>query len=354
MTNSFWDGKKVLITGHTGFKGSWLTHYLLKKNANICGISNKPNENPNLFDLLNFDKKIQNNIQNICDYKKTRKIITDFSPEIVIHMAAQALVRIGYENPIETYNSNVMGTVNILNSIRDCNNCKVAIFITTDKVYKDQGRHVPFKEHDELGGHDPYSSSKSVSENIIESFKKSFFKDSEVAISTARAGNVIGCGDWSKDRIIPDAIKNWNNDEILFVRSKNATRPWQHVLEPLYGYMRLAEKTWNNPNLKGPYNFGPNPHEIYNVGDVISRLKAHFIEISPKIEFCKLNDNFKESDWLGLDNTKSKEILGISPVWNFNECVDRIANWYKDFYRGVNAQELCDRDIINFEVSLDD
>lgn len=349
---SFWAGKKVLITGHTGFKGSWLTYYLLKQKAEVCGIGLEPENKTSLYNLLNITNLIDDNIVDITNYDLSKQIITNFQPDIVIHMAAQAFVREGYSNPIKTYNSNIMGTVNVLDSLRSIDSIRVGIFITTDKVYKEQILKKPYKENDLLGGKDPYSASKSASELIIDSYKESFLNELGISISTARAGNVIGGGDWSKDRIIPDAVKNWSDNKILSIRNPDASRPWQHVLEPLNSYLKLAELTWDNNLLSGHYNFGPDADEIHTVKNVVSKLKTHFTHLNPKIEFQKLEDNYKESDWLALDNTKSRENLGIEPVWNFEECINIVGNWYSNFYKGISAEELCDIDISKYEKKI--
>lgn len=350
---TFWTNKKVLVTGHSGFKGSWLSYLLLKKGAEVCGVSLPPKEDTNLNKSLNLENHIDENFYDVCDYANLHKAIERFNPEIVFHMAAQAFVRDGYRYPISTFNTNVMGTVNTLHALRDCNNFKVGIFITTDKVYKESKMNTAHKEDDPLGGRDPYSASKSASEFVINCYKDSFFADQDISISTVRAGNVIGGGDWSNDRIIPDAIKNWTKNTPLEVRNPNAVRPWQHVLEPLFGYLKLAQLSYNDASFSSEYNFGPDPKDVYRVIDVVDKLKNHFVDFNPIINITNNDEGFHESDWLSLDNTKSKNILAIEPVWDIDECIKKVGKWYSGYYHGECAQDLCDSDVNDFEARID-
>jgi len=344
---SFWKDKKVLITGHTGFKGAWLSYLLLKLGSNVSGISLNPTLPLSLYDSLNLSQQLESHINDIRDYDSTKKIIEKFSPDILFHLAAQPLVIEGYKKPLETFSSNVMGTANILNSLRHVESCQSAIFITTDKVYMDQPGERFYNEDDRLGGKDPYSASKAASEIVIDSFKASYFKDREISISTARAGNVIGGGDWSENRIIPDAVKKWVNDESLEIRNPNAVRPWQHVLEPITGYMKLVEKSLEDSSLCGPYNFGPDRKDAFSVEELITEIKPFFN--NSKVHYLQnLSDKYTESDWLALDNSKMKKLLKIKPKWQFKKAIEKTGKWYSYFYSGNNAKDLCEKDINEF------
>mgnify|MGYP001214269908 CR=1 FL=1 len=344
---SFWKDKRVLITGHTGFKGSWLSYFLLKLGSNVSGISLNPTQPLSLFDSLNLSKELDSHITDIRDYDSTKKIIEKFSPDIIFHLAAQALVIDGYKNPLDTFSSNVMGTANILNSLRYVESCQSAIFITTDKVYMDQSGDKFYKEDDRLGGNDPYSASKASSEIVINSFKASYFQDREISISTARAGNVIGGGDWSEYRIIPDAVKKWVNNESLEIRNPSAVRPWQHVLEPITGYMKLVEKSFDDRSLCGPYNFGPDREDAFSVEKLITEIKPFFR--NSKVSYVQNPSNqFTESDWLALDNSKMKKLLNIKPKWKFKKAIEKTGKWYSDFYSGSDARDLCEKDMREF------
>ena len=351
---SFWEKQKVLITGHSGFKGSWLSYILSNKGAEVFGISLPPKQDESLFKNLKIEKRVNSHFINICDYQRVSKAIKDFSPTIVFHLAAQAYVRESYRNPIETFETNIIGTANILNSLRLCSDCKAAVFITTDKVYKEKASKKPFKEDDYLGGRDPYSASKSASEHVIESYRRSFLENLGISISSARAGNVIGGGDWSEDRIIPDTIKCWTSKSVLTLRKPNAIRPWQHVLEPIFGYIKLAEQSYFNDEFSSSFNFGPNPNEKYSVVQVVKTLEQYFKKYQPKTVIKEEYDDFVESDWLLLDNSKSKEFLKIKTIWDFEKTMEKVGMWYSSFYDGVPADELCDSDIEDFRKSSDE
>ena len=257
--SDFWPGKKVLITGHTGFKGSWLCLWLNKMGANVSGLSlNDPVSNPNMFSVLNIEKSVKDERGDISNYETCIRIVTKHEPEIVFHLAAQPLVKLSYSDPLKTYNTNILGTANILEAIRNCESVKTIVAITTDKCYENIEKEYAYVETDALGGFDPYSSSKACAEHIASAYYRSFFRKKGVGLATARAGNVIGGGDWALDRLIPDMIKSWSKNEKLFIRYPLATRPWQHVLEPLSGYLMLAEALWEEQEkFSGPWNFGP-------------------------------------------------------------------------------------------------
>ena len=348
--SAFWKNKNVLLTGHSGFKGTWMSIILNSYGSNVCGISLKPNTQPNLFDLCNIESKIENNFCDIRNYNETFKIIKNFQPEIVIHMAALPLVRESYSKPVETFETNVLGTVNILDSLRHIDKVRSVICITTDKVYKNKERKKPYKENDELGGFDPYSSSKAASELAISCYKDSFLFKNDVGIASVRAGNVIGGGDWSVDRLIPDAIRAWTTSSRLKIRYPNSVRPWQHVLEPIFGYMILTENLFNDPSLSDSYNFGPNSNDNVSVGSVIE-IAGDYFENS-EVQYLNKEDFLHEAGLLTLDNRKVKDKFGIIPIWDFKTATKRTMEWYKAFYEGKNPLTLCNKDIDNFMKSV--
>jgi CDP-glucose 4,6-dehydratase len=345
---NFWEHKKVLITGHTGFKGAWLTLWLNKLGADVTGIGLKPITIPSLFESAKIDKYCNSIFCDIRDEKKITKVIHESKPEIIFHLAAQPLVRKSYTNPLETFSTNVMGTANLLDSLRGLNSLRAAVIITTDKVYHNNEWVWPYREDDKLGGHDPYSSSKAASELVIDSFYKSFLKGQGIGLASARAGNVIGGGDWSDDRLIPDTVKSWESGRILEIRNPFAKRPWQHVLEPLLGYIRLAESLALNPILSGSYNFGPLSHEAASVKKVIEIAKSKYLNANTS--YSEISNGPHEAGWLALDISKAKHILKFEPRLDLTNAVEMTINWYQNFYEGKNAYDLCIQDINKYEI----
>jgi CDP-glucose 4,6-dehydratase len=346
LFDKFWLNKKVLITGHTGFKGSWLYYWLDQLGADVSGVSLAPDTSPNLFDSLKLDQIGESHILDIRDAKNLANLINSASPEVVFHLAAQPLVKVGYQNPIETFDTNLMGTVNLLDGLRGLPNLKAVVMITTDKVYKNHGNDHVYCEGDELGGHDPYSASKAASELVIKSYADSFFAP-HVSISSARAGNVIGGGDWAADRIIPDAIRAWSSKRCLSIRNPEYVRPWQHVLEPLYCYLKIAEKTYDNNALAGSYNIGPDPSHSFSVRQLINIAQMNYGTGEKVID--GESSPFIESSSLILNIEKLHNSFGIKPVLSFNQSVEMTINWYKEFLIGSSAPKLCDDDIILFK-----
>jgi len=347
--SNFWRGRRVLITGHTGFKGGWLAIWLRKLGADLTGIALQPTTKPNLFDLAHIDAEIKSHLIDIRDYAKLSKIVHAIQPEIIFHLAAQPLVRSSYNDPLHTYSTNVMGTANLLESMRGIDSIKVAVMVTTDKVYHNREWHYPYRETDSLGGYDPYSSSKAASEFVIESYRRSFLQSLGINVASARAGNVIGGGDWSQDRLIPDAIRAWQAKLQLQIRQPRSIRPWQHVLEPLHGYMTLAQKLWKNSDAAGSYNFGPLTNESASVQQVIELARSDF---SPsEVFYLEDNQGPHEACYLALETAKVRETLGIHPVWSLAENVRRTMVWYQAQSNGVEARELCLRDIANYETA---
>lgn len=343
----FWQGKRVLVTGHTGFKGSWLALWLARLGADVAGIALAPATNPNLFTLARVDKVLDNYSCDVRSREAFISIVQAVRPEIIFHLAAQPLVRLSYREPVATIAVNVMGTVHLCEAIRQLSSVRVAVFVTTDKVYKNREWPYPYREEDPLGGHDPYSASKAASEVLIDSYRLSFLAQRGVAIATARAGNVVGGGDWSEDRLIPGAVLNWVNSRPLYVRNPESVRPWQHVLEPLYGYLRLAETLWEKPALAGAYNFGPATHEVATVRDVIELARSTYGR--GNVVYGGDHDGLHETSRLTLEVMKAHTALGVTPRWSLATAIDRTMSWYRRLAEGVEAGLLCENDFTAYE-----
>lgn len=347
--SEFWRGKRVLVTGHTGFKGAWLCLWLKRLGAETAGLALPPSTQPNLFDAANIGDQLTHFECDIRDFDKTQQCIRGFNPEIVFHLAAQALVRPSYDAPIETFSTNVMGTVHVLEAIRKCKSTMACVVATTDKVYRNSEQGTAFNEDEPLGGHDPYSASKAATEMVVDSYRKSFFSDKGIGLAAARAGNAIGGGDWSQERLIPDAVKAWHKNEQLLIRRPSSVRPWQHVLEPLFGYIKLAEAVWDRPESSEAFNFGPNQDDIYSVREVVEIAREAFGK--GEIEFATQLSGPHEAQTLSLDNSKAKKKLGVSPRWQTDQAIAQTMNWYRRFYKGAPAQQLCHADIDAFEAA---
>ncbi len=350
VTKEFWKGKHVLVTGHTGFKGVWLSLWLERLGANVSGISLPPTTSPNLFTLTGF---IESKQSIMCDIRNFESLLThckSIDPEIIFHLAAQPLVKESYLDPIETFSSNIMGTANILESMRSLARLESAVMVTTDKVYQDTGSQKTYTEIDPLGGHDPYSSSKAACEIVIDSYRKSFFRELAIPVASARAGNVVGGGDWSKDRLIPDAIRAWQSNKELDIRRPHATRPWQHVLEPLHGYLILAQEISKSPKKAQAYNFGQDKNLTASVKEVVDIAREYYGDGA--VLYNQDNDGPYEADWLSLDIEKSKRELGFLPKWNLQQTIEHTISWYKDFLSGKDALLLCHQQIDLYENSI--
>lgn len=337
----FYKGKRIFLTGHTGFKGSWLLYLLDSVGAKVTGYSLAPQTTPSLFNSLHFSNNITSIIGDIRNKKEFQNAFNKCKPEFVFHMAAQPLVIESYKNPKETFDINFTGTLNLLEILKEYDQKVQAVFITTDKVYENLELGIPFLETDKLGGKDPYSASKAASEILIESYTKSFFKDSNVSTATARAGNVIGGGDWSDNRLIPDIIRAKIANEPLIIRSPKAIRPWQHVLEPLFGYLNLAKGLHDNPELtRGPWNFGPENNDVKTVEDVINiGIK---LEIVGEVVFE--TSNLVEAQCLMLNISKAKQKLNFKPLWNSEKAIENTFKWYQNYNNG-NANNLIESDL---------
>jgi CDP-glucose 4,6-dehydratase len=348
--SSFWRGKRVFVSGHTGFKGSWLTLALHRLGAKVTGVSLPPMTTPSLFAAAGIEGLCKSRFLDIRDSSGLADVVRAAQPEIVFHLAAQPLVRAGYRDPLTTFETNVMGTVHLLEALRRLGVTRVAVMVTTDKVYRDAESPAPHREDDPLGGHDPYSASKAASEMVIESYRRSYLSAQAVAVASARAGNVIGGGDWSEDRLIPDAVRAWQAGKPLAVRRPAAVRPWQHVLEPVFGYLALAQRLWERPAMAGAYNFGPDTAEAVSVRDLVDLACAAYGEGA--VDYGDGTEGPHESAWLALDATKAKRDLGISHTWTLVEAVKQTMFWYRAQRDGADARALCLSDIANFESAI--
>jgi CDP-glucose 4,6-dehydratase len=343
-------GKKVFVTGHTGFKGSWLCLLLHRLGAEIYGYALTPPTQPSLYEVAGIGDLVTSRIADIRDYQTLFKVLSEVQPELVIHMAAQPLVRDSYKNPIDTYSINVMGTVNLLEAVRHIKSVRVVINVTTDKCYENREWLWGYRENEPMGGYDPYSNSKGCSELVTSSFRNSFFnplnygKTHQVALASARAGNVIGGGDWAEDRLIPDFIRAINRGEKVKIRSPYAIRPWQHVLEPLSGYLHLGAKLLTDgcPYAEG-WNFGPNDADAQPVARIIDRICTLWGEnASYEID---THPQPHEAAYLKLDCSQAKTRLGWHPRWNIETALHKIVDWTKACNREENMRRLCEQQI---------
>lgn len=342
---SFYKNKRILITGHTGFKGSWLCEMLVNAGADVVGYALNPPTAPALFELLNLDKKMTSIIGDIRDLENLKNVFSKYQPEIVIHLAAQPIVRDGYKNPVYTYETNVMGTVNICECIR-LNPCvKSFLNVTTDKVYQNNEWEYGYRENDPLNGYDPYSNSKSCSELITQSYVQSFFSsaNTDTAVSTARAGNVIGGGDFANDRIIPDCIRAVEQSKDIIVRNPNSTRPYQHVLEPLTVYLEILQKQYLNSKYASSYNIGPDDCDCITTGELVSMFCNKWENIRWR-DFSEKNAPH-EANFLKLDCSKLKKTFDWKPKYHINEAMDKIIEWYRIYINKGNLEEITDKQI---------
>lgn len=345
MTANFWYGKRVLVTGHTGFKGSWLALWLKELGAEVTGLSLAPQTEPSLHRLL--DGACEGpGILDIRDRTAVLNHVLRSRPQIVFHLAAQALVRAGYRNPAETYDINVLGTANLLDALRAAQDVRSIVVVTTDKVYHNPETGLAFMESDPLGGEDPYSASKAAAEIVAASYRSSYFAARRVGLATARAGNVIGGGDWAEDRLIPDAVRAWQAGATLHVRRPRAVRPWQHVLEPLGGYLGLAQRLWHAPEGLEAFNFGPDHGEAASVGAVLTMAERYFGRGG--VLLGDGSEGPHEAGYLVLDSGKARSELGYYPRWRLQETVRRTMEWYRKLDDGTSARELCLADIRDF------
>lgn len=346
----FYKDKKVLITGHTGFKGSWMCEVLLELGADVTGYSLNPPTTPAFFDMLGLSDKIDSVIHDIRDLKSLQKVFERVKPEIVFHLAAQPIVRESYKNPVDTYATNVMGTVNVLECIRNTDSVKSFINVTTDKVYMNKEWLWGYRENEELNGYDPYSNSKSCSELVTDSYRKSFFNDREIAISTCRAGNVIGGGDFAEDRIIPDCIRAIYKNEDIRVRNPYSTRPYQHVLEPVMTYLWLAMEQLGCSQISGAYNIGPEEADCVTTGELVDLFCRKWCDCTgKKIKWVNMSSvGPHEANFLKLDCSKLKTTLGWKPNWTLDEAMTKLTQWYAAWMNGEDVVACTNNQIEDF------
>lgn len=342
----FYRNKKVLVTGHTGFKGSWLCKLLENYGAEVIGYSLNPPTEPSLFKIANIESDVKSIIGDIRDLSKLKEVFDDFQPEIVLHLAAQPIVRDSYKDPVYTYEINVIGTVNICECVRKSSSVKSFLNVTTDKVYLNKEWEWGYRENEELDGFDPYSNSKSCSELVTHSYKRSFFDEKGIAVSTARAGNVIGGGDFSNDRIIPDCVRAALSNKEIIVRNQYSTRPYQHVLEPLYAYLMIAAKQYEDSKYEGYYNVGPDDVDCFQTGALVDT----FVKLwgNDLCWSCQSDGGPHEANFLKLDCSKLKNTFNWKPRWNLEHALGKVVEWSKCWQSGGDVRECMDRQIQEF------
>ena len=337
---SFWRAKRVLLTGHTGFKGSWLSLWLQSMGATLRGLSLTPPTEPSLFNVARVAEGMDHQIADIRDYSAVKSAFHDFKPEIVIHMAAQPLVRLSYKQPIETYATNVMGTVHVLEAARHCGSVRAIVNITTDKCYENREWVWGYREDEPMGGHDPYSSSKGCAELVSSAYRRSFLNDAAVGMATARAGNVIGGGDWALDRLIPDVFRALQDKQPVLIRSPNAIRPWQHVLEPLSGYLLLAERLYTGGRTDAEaWNFGPKDEDARTVRWIVEHLCDEWADGASWI--LQPGDHPHEASFLKLDISKARQRLQWAPRWSLETALNHITKWHRAWLIGEDMRAVC-------------
>lgn len=350
MTDSFYRGKKVLVTGHTGFKGTWLCAVLLELGADVTGYALEPPTVPSLYAITEMARRIHSVIGDIRDLEHLKRLFAEKRPEIVLHMAAQPIVRESYRNPVYTYDVNVMGTVNVLECARLSDSVRSFLNVTTDKVYKNREWEWGYRENEELNGFDPYSNSKSCSELVTESYRNSFFAEKNVAVSTARAGNVIGGGDFAADRIIPDCVRAIAEKRNIVLRNPDSVRPYQHVLESLSAYLLIAEKQYNDRSLSGSYNVGPDEENCIRTGELVEtfcELWKAKTGVGLSWE-CIQEKGPHEANYLKLDCSKLRSRLGWSPRWGYRKMLEKTVEWTDGYIRNADVFEIMSRQIREF------
>ncbi len=352
LNTSFWNGRNVFLTGHTGFKGGWMSLWLQRMNARVYGYALSPPATPNLFDSARISDGMRTSVADVCNLDSLCKSMGEAMPQVAFHFAAQALVRTSYKSPVETFQTNVMGTINFLEAVRVTPSVRVAVIVTSDKCYKNRERLTGYKEDEPLGGDDPYSSSKACAELLTASYRHSFFPDGRVAIATVRAGNVIGGGDWADDRLVPDLVRAFSSGRTVFIRNPFAVRPWQHVLEPLRGYLKLAESLWDTGSVYARgWNFGPRDENAWRVKDVVEHVsklwgaEAHWnIDSSPQPH---------EEMNLKLDCTQASSHLGWEPVLGLDAGLQWTIDWYREnLTKNTDMRSFSEKQIENYEYLL--
>ena len=345
---AFWNGRRVLITGHTGFKGGWLAIWLQRLGADVTGIALAPHTSPSLYELAGIGERISSRLQDLGDGPAVRQVLGDVQPEVVFHLAAQPLVRLSYREPIATLATNIMGTAHVLEAIRHTPSVRAAVIVTSDKCYAESGTSLPYQEGDRLGGDDPYSASKACVELVTASYQKSFCREMQASIATVRAGNVIGGGDWSQDRLAPDAIRALSQHEKIHLRNPDAIRPWQHVMEPLSGYLMLAERLFTEgQQWASAWNFGPSANDELKVRQVADRIVQYWGDggWAPMPETAAPH----ESAVLRLVSAKAREILKWRPVLTLDQAISLTVAWYRSVLAGENAFAITSEQIDQFQ-----
>lgn len=343
VDEKFWQGKKVYLTGHTGFKGSWLSLWLADMGAIVKGYALNPPTTPSLFIEANVAMNMESEIGDIRDFEQLKKSIAAFNPDVLIHMAAQPLVRLSYKEPLETYDINVMGTAKVLEAARSCSNLKAIVSVTTDKCYENKEWAWGYRENEPMGGFDPYSSSKGCAELVTSAYRRSFMQEQGVGLASARAGNVIGGGDWADDRLIPDILRAFEKEQSVIIRNPASTRPWQHVLEPLSGYLVLAQNLYQNPTeFAEGWNFGPFDEDAKPVDWILNHMIQDWQGSSWELD---KNAHPHEAGYLKLDISKAKSRLNWHPTWRLEQTLAKIINWHQAWLNKADMQELCLKEI---------
>ena len=342
----FWKNKRVFLTGHTGFKGGWLSIWLESMGAKVKGYALLPSTKPSLYYEAKIEQLIESEIGDIRNFSQLQESMGSFKPEIIIHMAAQPLVRLSYKEPLETYDVNVMGTAKVLEAAKSCKSLKAIVSVTTDKCYENKEWEWGYRENEPMGGYDPYSSSKGCAELITSAYRRSYMQDLRIGLASARAGNVIGGGDWAEDRLIPDILKAFEMNKPVVVRNPLSTRPWQHVLEPLSGYLVLAQKLYENPMVYSDgWNFGPFDDDAKPVGWILDKM----VELWPNSSWT-LDKEVQphEAGYLKFDISKAKLNLEWSPTWHLGNTLTRIIKWHNAWLNDEDVQKLCKKEIIDY------
>lgn len=345
--SDFWGGKSVLVTGHTGFKGSWLSLWLKKLGADVAGMALTPDTNPALFDQLGVEAFVDHIIGDIRDADLVARRVAEVQPDVIFHLAAQPLVIESYSNPLETWQTNVMGSAHVMQAVRQLSGRCAVVMVATDKVYENLEDGRPYDEQHPLGGHDPYSASKAAMEIAVSSWRRSFLGGTDIRMASARAGNVIGGGDWASNRIVPDIVRALLRGQPIEVRNPDAVRPWQHVLEPLAGYLALAQRLWmsDDPVYQSSFNFGPNPQYARPVRDVVTEALRNW---PGHWEDASSEGAVHEARFLSLDPAKSQALLGIKPRWSFEETIEKTIGWYRIVGEGQSAVDVAEAQLLEF------
>lgn len=345
--SAFWAGKRVLVTGHTGFKGSWLAFWLSKLGADVAGMALAPDTTPSLFDQLKNETRVDHLIGDVRDVDLVARRVAEVQPDILFHLAAQPLVLESYQTPLETWQTNVMGSLHIMQALRDLSRPCAVVMVTTDKVYDNLEDGKAYGEQHPLGGHDPYSASKAAMEIAVSSWRRSFLSGTGIKMASARAGNVIGGGDWATNRIVPDIVRALKAGQEIAVRNPNTVRPWQHVLEPLAGYLALAEQLWSSddPKFQSSFNFGPNPNSVRSVRDLVTEALLHWPGNWTDVA---RSGALHEAGLLSLDPAKSEALLDIKPRWTFEQTIEKTINWYRAVDGGASAVDVTTSQLSDF------